>query len=137
MTAFFGIRYAWPSALLIYWLVSNVIAIFQQIFVCRKLDPASKEIVFLTTSPRWIRVVMAYAQFLLGRGYSPDVRISLARWMAWSFITSSTFLLARYGFVTAYGAADHDALNLLINGVTATSILVAVMRLKRGSVAGF
>ena len=43
MVGFFGIKYAWPSALIIYWLSFNVFTMAQQLYLIRKYhaNPAS------------------------------------------------------------------------------------------------
>jgi len=138
MTAFFGIRYAWPSALLIYWLVSNLIAIFQQVFVTRKLNLASNKVHSMTKSPAWVRVMTAYVLFFLGRGYSPDVRVSTARWIAWGSMTSSIFAIAVcYGFFTTPTTSDDRALSLLFLGVTVASLYTFILKITRRTVVGF
>jgi YidC/Oxa1 family membrane protein insertase len=42
MLAFFGFKYAWPSALTLYWLASNVFTMAQQFYLLRRFhEPLS------------------------------------------------------------------------------------------------
>jgi YidC/Oxa1 family membrane protein insertase len=132
ITGFFGFKYAWPSAMLIYWLTSNVIAILQQRLVLassnRERDVAASDI------PRWLALPRDYALFLLGRAYPSTVNVRCARWTAFAMLGCGVFaILTQVGQISYHGIDGGPVVLVVVSGVM-TGFFLAIMKITRPTV---
>ena len=137
ITGYLGLRYAWPSALLIYWLTSNVIAILQQRYVFAKHAAYTTSSVRSGSIRQWMASLKAYALFFAGRAFPSRVDIFKARWIAWSALSLFVFGFAIVYAANAVPSAAATVSNLALIGLSMTALLYALLKGIRGSVAGF
>jgi len=131
ITGFFGYKYAWPSAMLLYWLTANVIAILQQRLVLassnRERDGATSHV------PRWLALPRDYALFLSGRAYPGTVDVRCARWAAFGILGCGVFaILTQVGQISYHGI-DGGPLVLVVVCAVSTSFFLAMMKITRPS----
>lgn len=131
ITGFFGYKYAWPSAMLLYWLTANVIAILQQRLV---LASSNRERNGETSDvPRWLALPRDYALFLSGRAYPGTVDVRCARWAAFGILGCGVFaILTQVGQISYHGI-DGGPLVLVVVCAVSTSFFLAMMKITRPS----
>jgi YidC/Oxa1 family membrane protein insertase len=128
ITGFFGFRYAWPSAMLLYWLTANVIAILQQrlVFASANRKGGSS----MSNIPPWLALPGDYALFLSGKAYPSTVNVQRARWAAIGLLGCGSFVVftqvGRHGFF-------EDPLNAVVVAATMTVFFLTIMRVTRGT----
>ena len=124
ITGYLGLRYAWPSAILIYWLTANLIAIAQQRATAAKF--AANVTTGSKTRAQFPSVAAAYLSFLSGREYRNAVDVVRARWVARTLTAAFVFAFALlYGAATA-GSAPASATELLAFGFVAVTVYAAI-----------
>ena len=127
ITGFFGYKYAWPSAMLIYWLTANVIAILQQRLVMASANRKGGS--FMSNIPPWLALPRDYALFLSGKAYPNTVNVRSARWAAISLLGCGLFVIftqvGRHGFF-------EDPLNAVVVAAVMTVFFLTIMRVTRG-----
>jgi YidC/Oxa1 family membrane protein insertase len=131
VTGFFGFTYAWPSAMLLYWLTANTIAILQQRLA---LASANRERYAEALGvPGWLALPRDYALFLCGRAYPSTVDVRRARWAAIGLLGCGVFaILTQVGQVSHHGISG-GPLSLFVISAMMTAFFLAIMRVTRGT----
>jgi YidC/Oxa1 family membrane protein insertase len=128
ITGFFGIKYAWPSAMLIYWLTANMIGILQQRLVIASSNREGAS--FASHLPPWLALPRDYAMFLLGKAYPSTVNIRHARSAAIGVLSFGVFVVftqvGRHGFF-------EDPVNAVVIAAMMTVFFMTITKLTRGS----
>jgi YidC/Oxa1 family membrane protein insertase len=131
ITGFFGFKYAWPSAMLIYWLTANMIAILQQRLVLASSN--GKECSFMSNIPPWLGLPRDYALFLSGKAYPSTVNVRRARLVAIGLLGCGVFaILTQVGQISYHGISG-GPLSLVVVSAMMTAFFLAIMRLTRGA----
>jgi YidC/Oxa1 family membrane protein insertase len=129
ITGYFGYKYAWPSAMVLYWLTANVIAILQQRLAIasanRERSPFENDVT------RWLALPRDYALFLFGRAYPSTVDVRRARSMAIGLLGCGVFaIITQVGQISYHGISG-GPLSLVVVSAVMTAFFLAIMRVTR------
>jgi YidC/Oxa1 family membrane protein insertase len=131
VTGFFGYKYAWPSAMLLYWLTANLIAILQQRLVIASSNRQRDAVA--SGFSRWLGLARDYAMFLSGKAYPSTVNVQRARSVAIVFLGCGVFaILTQVGQISYHGFSGGPLGLVVISGIM-TGFFLAIMRVTRGS----
>jgi YidC/Oxa1 family membrane protein insertase len=120
ITGLLGFKYAWPSAMLLYWLTANTIAILQQ------------RLALASDAPRWLATSRDYALFLCGRAYPRTVDVRRARWAAIGLLACGVFAIVTQVGQISYHEISGGPLCLFVISAMMTAFFFGIMRITRG-----
>jgi YidC/Oxa1 family membrane protein insertase len=110
VTGAFGFKYAWPSAMLIYWLTGN-----------------------MSSAPPWLELARDYALFLSGRAYPSTVNVRLARLVAIGLLGFGVFATLTQVLQISYHGVVGGPSSLVVVSAMMTGFFLAIMRATRGT----
>jgi YidC/Oxa1 family membrane protein insertase len=131
VTGAFGFKYAWPSAMLIYWLTGNIIAILQQRLVLASSHRKGRS--FMSSAPPWLELARDYALFLSGRAYPSTVNVRLARLVAIGLLGFGVFATLTQVLQISYHGVVGGPSSLVVVSAMMTGFFLAIMRATRGT----